>query len=288
MKKRIPFAIAYDFDGTLSPGNMQERDFIPAIGVNKKEFWNEVASESKQHEADNILIYMRLMLKKADAASVQVRKEDFMEYGRQLSFFDGILPYRVKRSYYAGWFDRINQYGKESGVDIQHYIISSGIREMVAGTKIAKKFKSIFASSFCYDHHGIAQWPALAVNYTSKTQFLFRINKGCLNVYDHKDINNYIPEENRAIPFQNIIYIGDGDTDIPCFRLVKDRGGYAIAVYKPHTPKAKGKLQSLIDQGRVNYISPADYKNGSHLDRILKTLIDKVSHDIEVKNLIKL
>lgn len=284
---KIPFAIAYDFDGTLAPGNMQERDFIPEIGMNKGEFWDEVNEESKKHEADNILIYMWQMLTKAESAKVPVRKENFMEYGANLPFFEGILPYSDGDYNDPGWFERIDQWGKLSGVDVKHYIISSGIREMVLGSKIAKKFTAIFASSFCYDHHGIARWPALALNYTSKTQFLFRINKGCLNVYDHKDINDFIPEDERSVPFTNIVYIGDGDTDIPCFRLVNVRGGHSIAVYKPHTRKTKNKTKNLLDQGRVNFIAPADYKIGSNLDRIVKSLIDKVAQDKEVAKLAK-
>jgi hypothetical protein len=285
MSKYIPFAIAYDFDGTLAPGNMQERDFIPQIGMTKKKFWAEVSSESKKHEADNILIYMKLMLDKADKAEVKVTKKDFMDYGSKLPFYDGVLSYFEEQKKELGWFDRINKYGKESGVDVKHFIISSGIREMVLGSKISKKFKVIFASSFCYDYYGIAKWPALALNYTSKTQFLFRINKGCLNVYDHKDINEYIPEEKRAIPFTNMIYIGDGETDIPCFRLVKDRGGHSIAVYKPHT--TKNKINKLLLEGRVNFIAPAEYKRKSKLDKIVKSLIDKVSHDKHVRNFMK-
>ncbi|MCF8243218.1 MAG: haloacid dehalogenase-like hydrolase [Melioribacteraceae bacterium] len=287
MKKHIPFAIAYDFDGTLAPGNMQERDFIPAIGMNKKRFWDEVKNDSKKHEADNILIYMHLMLKKAEAQSVQVRKKDFEEFGKDLPFFEGVLPYEDKFKKQKGWFDRINEYGKHSNVAVDHFIISSGIREMVTGTKISKKFKAIFASSFCYDHHGVAKWPALALNYTSKTQFLFRINKGCLNVYEHKDINRYVPDKDRAVPFKNIIYIGDGETDIPCFRLVKDRGGNSVAVYKPHTPKAKTKSEEMFNDGRVNFIAPADFRDGTLLDRIVKSLIDKIQHDAEIYSLAK-
>lgn len=287
MKKHIPFAIAYDFDGTLAPGNMQERDFIPAIGMTKKKFWKEVGKQCEAHEADNILVYMQLMLNKAQAASVPVRRNDFEEYGRNLRFFDGVLPYVDVTASCKGWFDRINSYGKQSGVAVEHYIISSGIKEMVTGTPIAKKFKAIFASSFYYDHNGIAVWPALALNYTSKTQYLYRINKGCLKVHDHKDINNYVPENKRAIPFEHMVYIGDGDTDIPCFSLVKDRGGYSIVVYKPHTSGAKKKGEQLIKDGRAYYIAPADYRNSTHLDRIVKALIDKVSSDSYVRSLEK-
>jgi len=279
MKKKIPFAIIYDFDGTLAPGNMQERNFIPAIGMKTKKFWKEVNEEAKRHQADNILIYMKLMLDKARTYSLPVRKSDFNTYGEGLKFYDGILPYSHNESKENGWFDRINEYGYASGVKVEHYIVSSGIREMIAGTPIAKKFKAIYASSFCYDHHGVAVWPALALNYSTKTQYLFRINKGCLDITDNKDINRYIPDKERPIPFTNMIYIGDGDTDIPCFKLIKDKGGHSIAVYKPNTRGAKEKSNQLIHDERVNYIAPADYKTNSMLDRIVKALIDKVEHD---------
>jgi hypothetical protein len=285
MKKRISFAIAYDFDGTLASGNMQERDFIPAIGTNSKKFWDEVVSEQKKHEADNILIYMKLMLDKARTHEVQVRKKDFMDFGKKLDFFEGILPYKNGRKQEQGWFDRITEYAKQSGVTLDHYVVSSGIREMVAGTPIARKFRAIFASSFCYDHHGVAAWPALALNYTSKTQYLFRINKGCLSVCENILINKYVPDLERPVPFRNMIYIGDGDTDVPCFRVVKDKGGHSIAVYRSHTRGAKNKAENLIRDGRVNFVVTADYKNGSGLDRIIKGIIDKVAGDEHLRAL---
>ncbi len=278
-KKKIPVALIYDFDGTLSPGNMQERNFIPAIGMDKKDFWSEVGSISKKHQADNILVYMKLMLDKAREAGVPVRKKDFKDYGKNLTFFKGILPYPNGTSQEDGWFERINKYGTGSGIKVEHYIISSGIREMIEGTKLAKKFKKIYASSFIYDPNEVAVWPALAINYTTKTQYLFRINKGSLDISDNQKINKYIPEENRVIPFSNMIYIGDGDTDIPCFRLVKDRGGHSIAVYKPNTRGAKNKIKKLINEGRVNFIAPADYRNGSNIDKIVKSILDKIQID---------
>ncbi|MEZ5814853.1 MAG: HAD family hydrolase [Alphaproteobacteria bacterium] len=279
-KKLIPLAIAYDFDGTLAPGNMQERDFIPAIGMTTKAFWKEVSDQAKEHEADNILVYMGLMLEKARSNRVQVRKSDFEKYGKELSFFDGVLPWADDNGEnYKGWFDRINTYGKESGVRVEHYIISSGIREMVQGSPIASKFKSIFASSFQYDHHGIATWPALALNYTTKTQYLFRINKGDLHVYDHKKINDFVPKSERPIPFENMVFIGDGETDIPCFRLVKDQGGHSIAVYAPNGRGKKQRAQTLKKDGRVDYVTAADYRDGGKLDQVIKGIIDKLSAD---------
>jgi hypothetical protein len=280
MRKKPVFALIYDFDGTIAPGNMQERDFIPAIRMNTKKFWKEVSDTSKEHQADNILVYMKLMLDKAAIAEVQVREENFRSYGRKLKYFEGVLPYKnSNEEVVKGWFDRINEYGKQSGMQVEHYIVSSGIKEMIDGTSIAKKFKKVYASSFFYDHHGIAVWPSLAINYTTKTQYIFRINKGCLDVSENKKINEYTPEEERSIPFKHMVYIGDGDTDIPCFRLVRDRGCHSIAVYKPNTKGAKLKSEHLITNGRVDFVLPADYRVKMGLDRTIKAIIDKVSHD---------
>jgi hypothetical protein len=274
MTRRLnPLAIAYDFDGTLAPGNMQEHLFIPAIKMKKKEFWKEVRRLAEAHEADDILIYMGLMLDRATAEQAPARKSDIKALGRGLALFGGV----------EGWFDRINTYGKQSGVNVEHYVISSGLRELVAGTSIGRKFKAIFASSFWYDHNGVATRPALALNYTTKTQYLFRINKGSLSVHDHTTINKYIPPHERAVPFENIIYIGDGETDIPCFRLVKDQNGHSIAVYKPGARGAKQIAEKIMKEGRVNFIAPADYSDGKRLDRIVKGIVEKVAIDNELR-----
>ncbi len=274
-EKLVCMAIAYDFDGTLAPGNMQEYEFIPNIGMKSKTFWDEVDKRAKEHQADKVLAYMQLMLDKADSEEVQVRKKDIEEYGESIELFDGV----------EHWFNRINKYGKKKRIKIEHFIISSGIREMIAGTPIAAKFKAIFASSFIYDHYGIARWPALAINYTTKTQYLFRINKGVLDVYDDTKINAYVKEENRPIPFNNMIFIGDGPTDIPCFRLVKSQGGHSIAVYKPNTKGARKVAEKLVTQQRVNFIAPANYEPGNRIDQIVKAIIDKVASDTAVNRL---
>lgn len=274
-KKPIPMAIAYDFDGTLAPGNMQEYDFFPTIEMKSEEFWKEATALERTHQADKILSYMRLMLQKAAAKSVSVRKEDFAKYGKSVDLFEGVHD----------WFDRINAYALAKNVEMKHYIISSGIREMIEGTPIAKEFHAIFASSFMYDHHGVAVWPALAINYTTKTQFLFRINKGSLDVCDHSQINKFMPNNERPLPFENMIFIGDGETDIPSFRLVKEQGGYAIAVYKPHANKAKEQTRELIKQGRVNVIAPACYTAGSDIEKMVQAIIDKVVADRTLEEL---
>ena len=277
-RKHIPLAICYDFDGTLVPGNMQERDFIPKIGMNSKQFWQDVGRLAEENRADNILVYMGLMIERALAAQVPVREADFRKYGQGLEFFNGILPYKDNQGKpHSGWFERIDQYGKESGVRVEHYVISSGIREMILGSSIGSKFKAVFASSFWYDHHGVAKWPALALNYTTKTQYLFRINKGSLDVHDHKVVNSYVPKEQRPIPFGQMIFIGDGETDIPCFRLVKDQGGNAIAVYQPRKPGAKDRTTKLAGEGRINFSAPADYRDLSQVDRIVKAIIDELA-----------
>jgi len=267
VSKLIPMAIAYDFDGTLSPGNMQEYDFIPRLKMASSDFWGEVDTYAREHDADQILAYMGLMLKKAKQHEVPVRKEDFKAFGGSIELFDGV----------GGWFDRINAYGRDRGVKVSHYIVSSGLREMIQGTVIAGCFDAIFASGFMYDHHGVASWPALAVNYTTKTQYLFRINKGSLDIHDNTRINKRLSDNERDVPFSNMVFIGDGETDIPCMRLVKDLGGHAIAVYEPGKRGAKSKAGNLLKDGRATLIAPANYTSGGRMDESVKAIIDKVS-----------
>lgn len=259
-------AIAYDFDGTLAPGNMQEYDFIPKLSMTSNGFWDDVSRYAQEQNADQILAYMFQMLKKAESAEVRVTKNDFRKYGEQIKLFPGVTE----------WFERINEYGRKKSVRIEHYIVSSGIREMVEGTSIAKEFKAIYASGFMYDHHGVACWPALAINYTTKTQYLFRINKGSLEVHDNSVINAYVPPEERPVPFENMIFIGDGDTDIPCMRLVKDLGGHSISVYNPRKSKSKQVAAQLLKDKRVSLVVPADYREGKDIDQAVKAMIDKV------------
>lgn len=265
-KKHIPMAIAYDFDGTLAPGNMQEYDFIPALNMVSKAFWDSVTALSQQHEMDPILAYMHMMLEEARTAKVAVRKADFKQFGANITLFPGV----------SEWFKRINAYAKRKGVRLEHFIISSGIREMVEGTPIYKEFKKVYASGFIFDHNGVACWPALALNYTTKTQYLFRINKGSLDVHDNSRINTFVPKDERPVPFENMVFIGDGETDIPCMRLVKDQGGHSIAVYNGTARGAKKRADQLIADGRATVAAPADFLEGSVIDGCVKAIIDKV------------
>ena len=259
-------AIAYDFDGTLAPGNMQEHQFLPDIGMTPKAFWAEAKRLTKLHQADEVLIYMNLMLKKAHIASVPVRKQDFEARGKTIQLFDGVVD----------WFDRITEYGRSKGVHIDHYLISSGNAEIFAGTPIASKFKQIYASKFIFDHNGVAEWPALAVNYTTKTQYLFRINKDAHDLSDNAKVNQFVEKHDRPMPFENMVFIGDGATDIPCFRLIKEQGGLSVAVFKPNTKGARTKADQYLRDGRVHCVAPAIYTNDGMLDRIIKANIDAV------------
>ena len=273
---RFTIALIYDFDGTLAPGNMQEYDFIPAVGKSNREFWSEANNLAQQQDADMVLTYMARMIQAARSKGLSLRREAFQESGRRVTLFAGVRE----------WFERINRYGAERGIRILHYINSSGLKEIIEGTGIAHEFRKIYACSFLYDVDGIAYWPAVAVNYTNKTQFIFKINKGVESVFDTKEVNRYMEEKNRPVPFRRMIYIGDGTTDIPCMRLVKNFGGHSIAVYNPEGEKSARKdMTSLIRDNRVNYVCPADYSDGSEIDTVVKTIIDKISIDTHLDSL---
>lgn len=276
-KKLIPMAVCYDFDGTLSPGNMQEYDFIKKLEIKPKDFWAKTSKLAKEQKADEILAYMKLMIDEARSKRLAFRKEDFIEYGKHVQLFEGVEK----------WFGRINMYAASKGISLSHYIISSGLKEMVEGTVIAKEFKEIFASAFMYDANGAAEWPAVVINYTTKTQYLFRLNKGCCDINDNKTINQYVEPSQRPLPFANMIYIGDGTTDIPCMRLVKREQGHSVAVYRPHQKGAKDKAQKLIKDGRVNLIAPADYSPNKEIDVFVKAVIDKIAADNHLSELMR-
>ena len=267
--EKISVALIYDFDGTLAPGNMQEFDFIPAIGKSNKEFWHDANSLAEQQDADGILTYMAKMVHEARATGLSLRREAFQESGRKVQLYNGV----------KGWFDRMNRYAAEKGIELVHYINSSGLKEIIEGTEIAHEVRKISACSFLYDIDGIAYWPAVAVNYTNKTQFIFKINKGVESVYDSKQVNTYIEEEKRPVPFKRMIYVGDGTTDIPCMRLVKNFGGHSIAVYNPDQKGARKEMSSMIRDNRVNHVCPADYADGSEIDTVVKAIIDKIATD---------
>lgn len=258
--KKIILAICYDFDKTLSPDDMQSQGFIQALGYDVQEFWKESNELAERNEMDSNLAYMYMMSVKSKG-KVPFTRETLMNAGKGIGFFPGVLS----------WFDRINAYGREHDVEVQHFIISSGLKEMVEGAAIGDKFRKIYASSFYYDKNGVAVWPSQVVNYTGKTQFLFRIEKGALDVND-RNVNEPLDEEYYAVPFRNMVYIGDSDTDIPCMKLVNSKGGHSIGVFDPKT-RDKSKVYKMLEDERIRYYVPADYREGSALDILVKDII---------------
>jgi len=271
MKKKPVVAIMYDFDKTLCTKDMQEYTFIPNLGMTATDFWTESGKLSKGKKMDGILAYMYLMIDKARSAHIKIQREEFVKLGVDLELYNGV----------ESWFDRINQIGEDLGIKVEHYIISSGLREIIEGSSIYKHFKEVFACEFLYDENNVACWPKNAVNYTTKTQFLFRINKGILDISKDEELNKYTPEDDRQVPFRNMIYIGDGLTDVPCMKLVKANGGYSIAVY---TKGKRSKVESLIEHERVDFISLADYSEGSDLDITVRDILCKMAMVDSLKN----
>lgn len=264
-EERPVLALCYDFDRTLSPDDMQAQGFIQSVGEDVKEFWKQSNELSEKNDMDMNLAYMLTMVKKAKG-KFYVTKKALAEYGAKIKLYDGV----------EGWFGRINEYGESRGIIVEHYIISSGLKEMIEGTAVAGEFKKIYASAFMYDEYGVPEWPAQTINYTNKTQFLFRIEKGCLNINDHEGVNEYIPPESIRVPLRNIVYFGDSDTDIPCMKLVNSYGGHSIGVYDKASGN-KEKVYRLIKNNRIRYFAPADYTEGSEIDCLVKAIINKTA-----------
>lgn len=261
MSQKPIVAIMYDFDKTLSPKDMQEYGFISGLGMNSEEFWEKSRLNMVSHNMDQILAYMLTILQEAEGR-MPLSRSVFNELGRDVKLFGGLDT----------WFKRINQYGEKLGVEVEHYIISSGLKEIIEGTSIAHEFKEIYAAEYCYNDENIPIWPAMAVNYTSKTQFLFRINKGVLDVTEHKGLNESTPENKKRVPFINMIYIGDGLTDVPCMKLVKNNGGHSIAVYH----EERNVAYDLIAQGRVDFAVKADYNENDDMEKTVFAILDEI------------
>lgn len=259
-------AICYDFDKTLSPDDMQAQGYIQSVGYDVPDFWKKSNALASDNEMDQNLAYMYTM-KQESEGKVLFTKEKLAEYGASVQLFPGVEQ----------WFERIREYGKKQGVIVEHYIISSGLKEMIEGTSVARAgaFEKIYASSFYYNEKGVAVWPAQVVNYTNKTQFLFRIEKGVLDINDSAVNESFSPEEMR-VPFRNIVYIGDSDTDIPCMKLVTSYGGHSIGVYNAETMD-KTKVYKMMRDERIKYFAPADYRDGTELDLLVKTIINRTA-----------
>ena len=261
---KTTIGILYDFDKTLCTTDMQEYAFIKNLGMTPEEFWGEAGRITKLYEMEKILSYMLVMIQKCKEKGIPLTEDYLRSCGENVELFNGV----------ATWFDRINAFGKSLGVNIEHYIISSGTYEIIQGTPIAKYFKKVFACRYVYDENGEAVWPAHAINYTLKTQYIYRISKGIFDLTDDYNLNREQDESLRRIAYQNMIYLGDGMTDIPCMKMVKERGGKSIAVY----PEGKGDtIKPLVDDDRINYVCASDYSENSTLERIVKLMIENMA-----------
>ncbi|MCR4832644.1 MAG: haloacid dehalogenase-like hydrolase [Butyrivibrio sp.] len=264
-KEDMPvLAICYDFDKTLSPDDMQAQGYIQSVGYDVAEFWKDTNTMANEHDMDVNLAYMYKMVLEAKGKLI-FNKDKLAEYGSKVKVFPGVET----------WFERIREYGRQKGVIVEHYIISSGLKEMIEGTAMADSFTRIYANSFYYNEEGIAEWPALVVNYTNKTQFLFRIEKGVLDIND-PGVNDFFSPEQLRVPFRNMVYIGDSDTDIPCMRLVNSLGGHSIGVFDPET-QDKTKVYKMIRDNRIKFFAAADYNEDTEIDLLVKAIIDRTA-----------
>lgn len=277
MKKQPIAALIYDFDGTLSPGNMQEFGFIQAVGKTPEQFWTMSDSLATGQDASNVLAYMKMMFDEAHRNGISLRRESFRNFGADIELFEGVRE----------WFQAVNRYGREHGVIVEHYINSSGLKEIIEGSPIAHEFKHVFAGSFMYDENGDAQWPGMAVDYTAKTQFLFKISKGIFSSRDNKMVNESMADDKKRIPFSHMIYFGDGDTDVPCMKIVNMFGGHSIAVYDPSNERKRKTAEKLKRQGRVNFNTPAIYTPDSRTFKVVCAIIDKIKADYVLAGLSK-
>ena len=258
-------AICYDFDHTLSPDDMQAYAFIPSVAFDKETFWAQSNADALQHHMDRNLAWMKKMLDEAIHAGQSIRRESFCEQGKAVELYAGLNT----------WFDSINAYGVSRGIEVSHYVISSGLKEMIEGTAIAAHFSRIYASTFLYNAQGVAVWPAQVVNYTNKTQFIYRIAKGAFDENDDTVNRSKRPDE-LFVPYENMLYIGDSDTDIPSMRVIKKKGGFTMGVYDPVDNRRKKVCDLFLDH-RIDFFAPADYSVGQPLYRMVAKVIDLIA-----------
>ena len=263
-KQRPIVAFLYDFDKTLCTTDMEDYAFIPSLGMTPREFWSVANGFGHANRMDGILAYMYTMIQESEKRRLPFTRESLREMGRDIVLFPGVQE----------WFGRINAFGDSQGVQVEHYIISSGLREIIEGSSISGEFKEIYASEFYYDEAGKPVWPKLAVNFTAKTQFVYRINKGVLDVSDDKTLNDSMPDDSKRVPFTNMVYMGDGLSDVPCMKMMRAYGGQAIAVYQDSNRMG---VEDLLAKGRVDFIFKADYSEGTALDLTVKNIIRKMA-----------
>lgn len=271
MNKKPIIAIMYDFDKTLCTEDMQNYKFIPDVKMTPAEFWGATGEFGEKHKVERILAYMHMMIKEAKNNDIKLSKEYLESLGKYIKYYKGVET----------WFDRINKYGQENGVKIEHYVISSGVKEIIEGSSIAKKFTQIYACEYLYNSEGEACWPKLTINYTQKTQFIYRIRKGVKDITNDDDVNKKTPSNKKRVQYANMIYIGDGITDIPCMQMIKDNGGISIALYNN---SKVNHAKELSRDDRVNYIFKADYQEGGKLEQTIKDRISFCALKAKLEN----
>ena len=264
MKQQPIVAFLYDFDKTLCTTDMQDYAFIPSLGFTPSEFWGKANEFGWQNRMDGLLAYMYTMIQECAAQGIKLDRPFLNRCGQSIQLFPGVRD----------WFARINAFGESLGVQVEHYVISSGLREIIEGSGIAHEFKQIYACEFYYNETGDACWPKLDVNFTNKTQFVYRINKGILDVSRDKELNDSMPDDSKRIPFTNMIYMGDGLSDVPCMKMMRAYGGQAIAVYQASNRQG---VEKLLADGRVDFIFPADYRADTELDRTVRDILRKMT-----------
>ena len=264
MKKRPIIAFLYDFDKTLCTTDMQDYAFIPSLGYTPGEFWGIANSFGWKNRMDGLLAYMYTMIDECRKKNIRLDRDYLVSCGRSIELFPGVKD----------WFARINAFGAQQGVQVEHYVLSSGLKEIIEGSGISHEFKEIYACEFLYNEDGLAYWPKLDVNSTNKTQFVYRINKGVLDIANDKDLNASMPDDSKRIPFTNMIYVGDGLSDVPCMKMMRAYGGQAVAVYQDGN---RPGVEDLLAKGRVDFIFPADYSEGTMLDTTMKNIIRKMA-----------
>jgi 2-hydroxy-3-keto-5-methylthiopentenyl-1-phosphate phosphatase len=262
---RNTLAMVYDFDGTLTPQPMQEYTVLPELGITGEEFWSEVNREVVRTGGDSILTYMRLLVEKIDENKKHLSRDALRKLASNIVYYPGVET----------WFDRINDYVKTQSagrVQVRHYIVSAGLSEILEGISIKPHFERIYASQYYFNHHEAACFPTIVINDTSKTQYLFRINKG--REESGESINEFMPEDERPIPFEHMLYIGDGLTDVPCMTVVKNYGGFAVAVHNPTSESAVAVCRELVDANRIDFFAPADFKRQRKLEKRVHSILD--------------
>ncbi|MBR7150067.1 MAG: haloacid dehalogenase-like hydrolase [Oscillospiraceae bacterium] len=264
MERRPIVALLYDFDKTLCTTDMEDYTFIPALGYTPAEFWAKANKFGYENRMDGLLAYMYTMIEECRAQNIRLDREFLVDCGREIELFPGVKD----------WFARVNAYGESIGVEVEHYVISSGLREIIEGSGIAHEFRQIYACEFFYNAEGLASWPKLDVNFTNKTQFVYRINKGVLDIAEDKKLNDSMPDDSKRVPFTNMVYIGDGLSDVPCMKMMRAYGGQAIAVYQDANRLG---VEKLLADGRVDFIFPADYSEGTELDKTMRNILRKIA-----------